>query len=166
MAKDDFDSETLAEAEAQLPEDHPVLKALRAERKMREAAERKAKDAEEAGQKASKLGELRSRFPFLTEGHTKFLGPDVGEWEARAEELNELRGNPAPEAGPDEKQATQAVAPHPEEKTFAQAAGLAGRTGDTAVQTYSPSEIRKIGLRDEAAALKLIQEGRMQIPQS
>lgn len=157
---EDFQSETLDEAEAQLPDDHPVLRALRREREARKQAEAQAQEAREAAQR-SRFGELKSRFPFLKEDHLK--GREPSEWEAWAEELNELRGN-APRAQDGEKVETEPVT-HPEEQDFAKAQELGGgQPADGKGQTYSPSEIRNIGLRDQALALKLIQEGRMRSP--
>jgi hypothetical protein len=124
------DVETI-EAEKDLPEDHPVLKALRAEREARKRAEAQI---EGVRREADTFVELKSRFPFVEKDD--FKGLTLEEWEVRAQRLASLQGTTATE---------QPKETLPEEKVLAQAATLSQGTPAVQSATISFEEAKKMG---------------------
>src|SRR3990167_3368595 len=88
----------------------------------------------------------------------------LGKWEAFAEKLaGRLKTDGAGPADETETAAVAPVAPTPEASRLgAVATGGSGAGLVAPPRTYTPQEVRKIGLRDHAEALKIIASGAMQ----
>lgn len=144
----------LTEAEAQLPDDHPVLRALRAERAKRKSL---SDQLERTRDEADKFLELKSRFPWLERKHLK--GREIEEWADWASELNEFRG--ASESASEGASATDeapAVARAEESELAKAQAVTSGRAEAPTASQLTPREAMKQGL-SPAEVVKGIREG-------
>lgn len=134
---------------AELPQDHPLVRAYQAEREKRKAAEARAKAAAE---EADTYLRVKARFPWLEKD---LLKGSPSEWEPWAERLDQLRGSSAQQT--ETSSVPQEPVTRPEEATFAKAAQVpAGTAGSTDSKVYSPSEIQEIGQRNPAEALAIL----------
>ena len=124
---------------AELGEDHPVVKALRAVRSERNELKGQVKTLSEGAEKATREADtfvdLKSKHPWLDRKHLK--GRDVEEWESWTEELNLLRG-PTPTTDPALE--TPAPADRPEVAELAKAAQISGTPG-ALPQKHSAKEL-------------------------
>jgi hypothetical protein len=149
MAEDFVPEEETPEGTQQEQDPEKLLRALRAEREKRKAAEARLKDVQ---QEADAFVDAKSRFPWLKKDHLK--GRPVEEWDGWLSELNELRGGATTQEGTS-TEPTQPVT-RPEEATFAKAAQVSAGTVGTGGQPVAWNELRKLPM---AQQMDLIREG-------
>lgn len=131
------------------PQDNEkLLKALKSEREARKQAEKRVTEVEAAWQFRTKHNLDEETWELVKDLPTERA-------EALVARLTASAPTSEPPAGAD--------APKPAEAVFAAADALKGApSGDTKV--YTASEVQEIGLKDQAQALRIIAEGRMQAP--
>lgn len=152
--------EATSEEFSELGDDHPAVKALRAERAKRKDLEQQVKTLQDGSEKAQREADafidLKSRFHWLDREYLK--GRTVEEWEPWIERLDQLRNANEGTASDESPKETPIT---PTEQVLSQAQELVSGGAPAEGRLYSASEIQQIGLRDQAEALKLIQQGRM-----
>jgi hypothetical protein len=139
-----------------LPEDHPVLKALRAERASRKAAEHKAK-----------FIEIASKHPSVGLTMEDFEGRTPDKWESYAERLAALAGRPSQTVTPQAPETPNPEAPaRPETAAFERMQQpLEGSPPLLNEQLVTDvQEAWRLQKRDPATFERLRQAGRIQVP--
>lgn len=140
--------------------------ALERERQARKDAKREAREAQKRANelatalKAERFARLKSQHSWLEESDLD--GIDLDAWESKIERLATIAGVAGqPPSNTASEQASAET--RAEVQRFTQAAGGTSGQGDTS-KTYTPEEVRQIGLKNQAEALAIIQSGRMQKP--